>query len=176
MDVRLFVTNGRSKAQVIRLRTEETIIGRQRGCDVRIPAADVSRRHCRLSFRDGAVVLEDLASANGSWLNGVAVIGQEIVRSGDQLQIGPVIFRVEYEASLTAEPLAVAAAGASAESIPVAEEELETERHPQPGEPVPEADEVMAVGEESVIDLDDLAWRAPENADIRDILSKMEDK
>ena len=106
----------------------------------------------------------------------VAVIGQEIVRPGDQLQIGPVIFRVEYEASLTAEPLAVAAAGASAESIPVAEEELETERHPQPGEPVPEADEVMAVGEESVIDLDYLAWRPPENADIRDILSKMEDK
>src|SRR5207247_3921550 len=104
----LVVPNGRNKAQVMRLRSEEPIIGRQRGCDLRIPAADVSRRHCRLSVREGAVVLEDLASANGSWLNGVAVIGQEIVRSGDELQVGPVTFRVEYEGSpSTAEPLAV---------------------------------------------------------------------
>src|SRR5437762_289071 len=172
MDVRLFVTNGRSKSQVIRLRSEETIIGRQRGCDLRIPAADVSRRHCRLSVREGAVVLEDLASANGSWLNGVAVIGQEIVRSGDELQVGPVTFRVEYQGALsTPEPLAVVTPSGSDEAIPVVEEERQTHRHPQPGEPGPVVDVVEVVeaeGEPVVIDLDDLEWRPPDNADIRD--------
>src|SRR5439155_5938932 len=123
-------------------------------------------------------VLEDLASANGSWLNGVAVIGQEIVRPGDQLQVGPVTFRVEYQGSLSdPEPLTVTAAAESAELIPLAQEEPQTQHNRQPGEPVPLADVIeVASAEESVIDLDDLAWRPPDNADIRDILSKMEDE
>src|SRR5205807_2109285 len=96
------VTEGSKAAQVIRLQSEETIIGRQQGCDLRIPSSLVSRRHCRLSFRDDCLMLEDLASSNGSFVNGAAVKGQEVVRPGDLVRIGPVTFRVEYQLSSAA--------------------------------------------------------------------------
>ena len=62
----LVLERGSSKQQVIRLRSEETIVGRRQGSDLRIPSEQVSRRHCRLSFRDGILLVEDLASSNGT--------------------------------------------------------------------------------------------------------------
>jgi pSer/pThr/pTyr-binding forkhead associated (FHA) protein len=102
MDVRLIYKQG-SKRHVFRLTRSEAIIGRARGCAVRIPSADVSRTHCRLVRRDGAVTVEDLGSLNGTLLNGTAIEGIVEVQPGDQLTIGPVRFVVEYEISAAAE-------------------------------------------------------------------------
>src|SRR5439155_14618629 len=102
MDVQLVLERGSSKQQVIRLRSEETIVGRRQGCDLRIPSEQVSRRHCRLSFRDGILMVEDLASSNGTFLNGERITGQEVVRPGDRLDIGPVTFRAKYQLSQAA--------------------------------------------------------------------------
>ncbi|HZT79107.1 MAG TPA: FHA domain-containing protein [Gemmataceae bacterium] len=97
MQVRLVVDKGSKRSREFRLRGEETIVGRLKGCGLRIPSAEVSRRHCLLSCKDGYVTVEDLKSANGTYLNGEPVRGREVVRPGDQLQIGPVTFVVEYE-------------------------------------------------------------------------------
>jgi predicted component of type VI protein secretion system len=127
MDVKLVVTGGSTKAQVIQLHSAETIIGRQRGCDIRIPSARVSRRHCRLIFRDNGLTVVDLVSSNGTYLNNVAVEGQELVRPGDQLSVGPVTFRVEYQLTINAmlwtQPAAPTALGDMAEVIKLVEEE-----------------------------------------------------
>jgi pSer/pThr/pTyr-binding forkhead associated (FHA) protein len=96
MNIKLVVVNGTKQNQVVTLRSEETIVGRQQGCDLRIPSPQVSRRHCRLSFLDNWLTVEDLASANGSFLNGAPVEGRQRVRPGDHLKIGPITFRVEY--------------------------------------------------------------------------------
>jgi pSer/pThr/pTyr-binding forkhead associated (FHA) protein len=98
MDVRLLVIKGSRKTREIALRARETIIGRQTGCGLRIPSATVSRRHCRLSIHGSSVTIEDLGSANGCFLNGARVRGVEILRPGDQLEIGPVAFVVEFRA------------------------------------------------------------------------------
>src|SRR5262249_1288284 len=79
-----------------RLRGAEVVVGRQRGCGLRIPSALVSRRHCRLRLQGSSVTIEDLKSVNGSFLNGVRVYGTEEVRPGDRLEIGPVTFLAEY--------------------------------------------------------------------------------
>jgi hypothetical protein len=57
----------------------------------------VSRRHARLTARKGAVVVEDLASINGTFVNGRRLIPYlpEVVRDGDQLQIGNISIDVE---------------------------------------------------------------------------------
>jgi pSer/pThr/pTyr-binding forkhead associated (FHA) protein len=101
MDVRLTVARGNSKGKTLRLRSPETIVGRAKGCDVRIPSAAVSRRHCRLSFRETYLVVEDLGSANGTFVNG-AEIKKQAVRPGDRLEIGPVLFVVKYQLSAQA--------------------------------------------------------------------------
>lgn len=97
MDVKLVIKSGSRKTRFVRLRSEETIVGRKPGCDLRIPSAEVSRRHCRLSFRDGYLTVEDLRSANGTFVNGTAVKDRQIVRPGDLLVVGPVTFLVQYQ-------------------------------------------------------------------------------
>jgi pSer/pThr/pTyr-binding forkhead associated (FHA) protein len=99
MDVQLILVKGARKRQALRLRSEETIIGRRDGSDVRIPSAQVSRRHCRLSFQDDVLRAEDLDSANGTFLNGQRLSGVQVVRPGDRLEVGPVTFEVKYQLS-----------------------------------------------------------------------------
>jgi uncharacterized membrane protein YdfJ with MMPL/SSD domain/pSer/pThr/pTyr-binding forkhead associated (FHA) protein len=56
---------------------------------------DVSRRHARiLCHLDGAVVIEDLGSANGTWVNGSRIDGQQLLRGGDRIGIGRTTLRL----------------------------------------------------------------------------------
>jgi predicted component of type VI protein secretion system len=103
MNVRLVVDRG-GKRKVVPIREEQAVIGRSHGNTVRIPSAEVSRQHCRISKKDGLVMLRDLGSVNGTLLNGTRISAEEIVRPGDRVEVGPVTFVVEYE--LTPEALA----------------------------------------------------------------------
>ena len=67
--------------------TAELVIGRHRSCDVVLAQDDVSRRHARLVFRDGAWILHDLDSTNGTLVNGVRV-GRYRLRPGDRIRLG----------------------------------------------------------------------------------------
>jgi pSer/pThr/pTyr-binding forkhead associated (FHA) protein len=96
MLVRLVVAQGSRRKHVFELRGPHAVIGRAQGNAVRIPSDDVSRRHCRLHFHDGYVTVEDLASINGTFLNGQRVEGEAVIRPGDELEIGPATFRVDY--------------------------------------------------------------------------------
>jgi predicted component of type VI protein secretion system len=102
MDVKLIVKKGSHRTPFVRLRSEETIVGRKSGCDLRIPSAEVSRRHCRLSFREGYLTVEDLESANGTYVNGVRIKNRQMIRPGDLLAIGPIVFLVQYQLSQAA--------------------------------------------------------------------------
>jgi pSer/pThr/pTyr-binding forkhead associated (FHA) protein len=88
---------GQSERHSIPLAAEETVVGRHRDCTLRIPSAEVSRRHCILHLKDDVLKIEDLGSLNGSYVNGERVIGTRELCPGDRLEIGPVIFSVEYE-------------------------------------------------------------------------------
>jgi pSer/pThr/pTyr-binding forkhead associated (FHA) protein len=96
MDVKLIVEKGGKRGQVVQFSDREAILGRAKGCTIRIPSAEVSRRHCRLVFLSGSLYVEDLTSANGTYLDGREVTGVEYVASGSRLSVGPVRFRVEY--------------------------------------------------------------------------------
>jgi len=50
--------------------TDALVLGRDPTCHVVIPQAQVSRRHARLTLREGTVWVEDLGSKNGTFLNG----------------------------------------------------------------------------------------------------------
>jgi pSer/pThr/pTyr-binding forkhead associated (FHA) protein len=195
MDIKLVIVKGAKKRQAIRIRSEETIVGRQKGCDLRIPSPLVSRRHCRLSFQDDGLVIEDLASANGSFVNGVRVDGQGSIRPGDLLEIGPITFRVEYGMAVSpqtkkledlplAPEVAKAFAGADEEPIEYAELGEDEERLPQKKNyhdviPLSDAEEAAAAAGgnlDGATELSDLSWQAPPQEKIRDILSQLENE
>jgi len=73
-----------------------TVIGRREDCDLRIPLAEVSRKHCRFIIDNDVLRLEDLGSSNGTYHNGER-IQQAIINPGDTVQIGPIIFTVQID-------------------------------------------------------------------------------
>ena len=66
---------------------EELLLGRHIACDVVLEHPSVSRRHVRLSFRDGHWVLRDLDSTNGTRINGRRVVRCRL-EPGDRLRLG----------------------------------------------------------------------------------------
>ncbi len=72
----------------------ELSIGRSRGCDVVLTDISVSRRHALLIPRDGAWVLHDLSSTNGSYLNGHRVSRCQL-HPGDRVALGGALLRVD---------------------------------------------------------------------------------
>jgi pSer/pThr/pTyr-binding forkhead associated (FHA) protein len=57
----------------IDLTREITIIGRQQDCDARLEQKSVSKQHCVLVKSHGIVMLRDLGSTNGTYVNGQRV-------------------------------------------------------------------------------------------------------
>ncbi len=61
-----------------------TIVGRHRGCDVRLDSSRISRRHCCLALGVDEVIVRDLGSTNGIQINGMRVDEGQL-RPGDVL-------------------------------------------------------------------------------------------
>ena len=72
-------------------------VGRSRQCDVVLTDPNVSRQHAEIRPRGGSWVLSDLGSTNGSCLNGRRIDGSEVVRPGDEIELGTSVIRFELE-------------------------------------------------------------------------------
>jgi predicted component of type VI protein secretion system len=70
-----------------------TVIGRAPECDVTINAPGLSRRHARLRPTFDGLAIEDLRSANGTFLNGQR-IATATARAGDEVAFDQLRFRV----------------------------------------------------------------------------------
>ncbi len=71
-------------------------IGRERGNTVTIPDPRISSRHARLEWRDGQWWVEDVGSANGTFVNGHAVVGASPAGYEDTLRVGPAVLRLRH--------------------------------------------------------------------------------
>lgn len=172
MTVKL-VTQGTPKSQVFSVVNPRTVIGRQEGCAVRIPSGEVSRRHCVLVCEDGNVMIEDLDSCNGTFLNGKRIKSKRLVHPGDTLQIGPVTFTVDY--SLEDTDVQPGAAGRTPKASTVDVDHAAVTRHAatasdtntDPTHPalVEEPDDVA----EAVIEEDDIVEAAVEEDDVEEV-------
>lgn len=78
------------------LSAPETLIGREAACDVQLPDdPTVSRRHARLTLRDGQVLVADLGSSHGTAVNGQLIHAPTPLRRGDRLTIGQTTLQLE---------------------------------------------------------------------------------
>jgi hypothetical protein len=68
---------------------EQLLLGRHPACDLVLAAPTVSRRHAQLTHRDGRWVIQDLASTNGTLVNGERV-GRAALHAGDVVTLGEV--------------------------------------------------------------------------------------
>ena len=88
----LRVVEGPDAGRDIALYPGANVVGRGRGCEVRLGDPRVSRRHVRLNVTD-RVEIADLGSANGMTVNDALAV-REHLRTGDRVRVGDTVFTV----------------------------------------------------------------------------------
>jgi pSer/pThr/pTyr-binding forkhead associated (FHA) protein len=83
----LRLDSGRFKGQTYELRGTLRV-GRHPFNEISLPDLSVSRYHCWFSLKEDRVVLEDLASANGTFVNGDRLREPRALKPGDRVLIG----------------------------------------------------------------------------------------
>ncbi|MBS1720769.1 MAG: FHA domain-containing protein [Armatimonadetes bacterium] len=74
----------------------ETTIGRELGLELSLPnESTVSRRHAVVVRHGQSVIVRDLGSSNGTFVNGAKIAGDTPIRPGDQVQFGQSVWRFE---------------------------------------------------------------------------------
>jgi uncharacterized protein YraI len=71
------------------------LVGRAPDCDVVLDDVEVSRHHARFYWRGVELVVEDLGSTNGTFVNGQPIRGPQILRQGDAVGIGGSVFAAQ---------------------------------------------------------------------------------
>ena len=61
--------------------------GRDASCDITLKGGGVSRTHCRFVRSGDTYHVEDLDSANGTYVNGVRVLGKQLLCDGDKIAV-----------------------------------------------------------------------------------------
>jgi len=85
---RLVVRTGPNPGMVYELTKEVALAGRDVTNDIVLGDAEVSRQHSRLTRSQGGIVLEDLGSTNGTFVNGERLVAPRLLRPGDLVGMG----------------------------------------------------------------------------------------
>jgi predicted component of type VI protein secretion system len=97
MKVQLIVVQGKPEGKVIPLAVPKFRIGRGEGCHLRPNNEQVSRNHSEVEIQDDRVLVRDLGSRNGTFVNNQKVEGDLVVKNGDLLQVGPLTFALSIQ-------------------------------------------------------------------------------
>lgn len=66
---------------------ETTRIGRSQACEIVIDDKRISRTHAKIGVVGHRVVLEDLGSTNGTWVNGLRIAEPVTLGDGDEIRV-----------------------------------------------------------------------------------------
>lgn len=103
---KLVVVGGEVKTAEIKLRLPSTI-GRGRDSTIMLRHPLVSRLHCELFETDGQLMVRDLGSLNGTFINNQKIT-ESALPPGELLTVGTVTFRAVYDALDSQSPPAAA--------------------------------------------------------------------
>ena len=123
---------------------EHFVIGR--AGDLRLGDARVSRRHAKVVLTEGQYVLEDMQSANGTYLNEEKINSPMALRAGDVIRTGPFKIRFELQEDVPSVPVQPPSMPPQAMVDPTLEAEPSPVRPafqdaPQTGAPPPPAED-----------------------------------
>ncbi len=87
------------------------VVGRDPGADICIDNLGVSRSHCQFLQRGGVFLVQDMNSANGTYVNGKRV-GEHNLDNSDQIVVGKYVLTFKGESAAAPAPPAGAAPAA----------------------------------------------------------------
>ena len=94
----LIVRRGPGVGARFLLDSAESEAGRLPKCDIFLDDITVSRHHVKFLRGDGEIVVEDMGSLNGTYINRRLIDSRVVLRPGDEVQIGK--FRMIFFASV----------------------------------------------------------------------------
>ena len=102
MQVKLKVLSGSHEGKEIGISSDKFLIGRSESCQLRPKSESVSRKHCIIVLKDNRVLIQDLKSRNGTFVNDkrLPLDKAKVLNGGDQLRIGKLMFEVVIEHGL----------------------------------------------------------------------------
>jgi predicted component of type VI protein secretion system len=104
MQVKLKVMAGSHAGTEISVTTDKFFIGRSESCNLRPKSESVSRKHCIIALRENKVLVQDLNSRNGTFVNEKRLPPDKakVLAGGDKLRVGKLEFEVVIEHGLHA--------------------------------------------------------------------------
>ena len=102
MQVKLKVLSGSHEGKEIGISSEKFLVGRSDSCQLRPKSESISRKHCIIVIKDNRVLVQDLKSRNGTFVNDtrLPVDKAKVLKNGDALRIGKLQFEVVIEHGL----------------------------------------------------------------------------
>jgi pSer/pThr/pTyr-binding forkhead associated (FHA) protein len=175
MDATLILFKKDKTRRDFNLEPGKTIIGRQEDCDLRIPLGEISRKHAMVVLDDDTVLIRDMGSANGTYVNNQRVTEQEL-NAGDHIVIGPVVFTVQIDG----EPAEIRPAVTKAKPRPLSREvasdqsgagkdELSDKEFFSEEDPISALESLTGTGDTEAFDINDMdlgmsdSWPAESN-------------
>ena len=95
---KLVVLSAGLAGRTYELNVDRTTIGRVEDNTFQIAEPSVSSHHCEVLLRGGDVVIKDLNSTNGTFINGDK-INESVLKAGQTLKLGSIELRLETDAA-----------------------------------------------------------------------------
>ena len=95
MQLKLIVVGGARSGDEVHVSVPKFIIGRDRDCHLRCNSDVVSRHHCALIVEENYIAVIDFSSKNGIYVDGVRVLREQELHTGNLLSVGPLQFLVQ---------------------------------------------------------------------------------
>ncbi|MFO1066176.1 MAG: FHA domain-containing protein [Pirellulales bacterium] len=101
MQIQLKVLSGSSEGRLVPVTHEKFLIGRSDECQLRPKSDSISRRHCAFIQKDDKLLLIDLKSRNGTFVNDKQLDPSraKVLKHGDKIRVG----KLEFELILQVE-------------------------------------------------------------------------
>lgn len=114
---KLTIEDDEGKQTALPLAHDEYGLGRGDENSIRLTDRNVSRKHARLAKNGEAWIIRDVQSYNGTYVNGVRVVGEQPVNAGDIIQLGD--YRLELVDESKIVPATDPTAQAALTQVPV---------------------------------------------------------
>ena len=110
--IKLTLTEKGGEPKVLTFDKDEITIGRVSGNDIVLAKGNISKRHTRLTKRDGGMEIADLKSTNGTYVNGRKIAGPTAVAPSDRIYVGDFLIGIDSP-SVNMEPGSLHSSGST---------------------------------------------------------------
>src|SRR4029079_19293566 len=93
--IKLTMTEKGGEPKALSFDKDEVTIGRVSGNDIVLPKGNVSKRHTKLTLREGKVEIQDLKSTNGTYVNGKKIVETTPIGATDRVYVGDFLITID---------------------------------------------------------------------------------